>query len=67
LYLTYKYADSLLEGLIANTNLGGDNVHRGAVLGVLLGLINGATDEDKFGRIANSSVLQEDIAQLIDV
>lgn len=67
LYLTYKYADSLLEGLIANTNLGGDNVHRGAVLGVLLGLINGATDEDKFGRIANSSALQEDIAQLIDV
>ncbi|MBT3563014.1 MAG: ADP-ribosylglycohydrolase family protein, partial [Gammaproteobacteria bacterium] len=41
--------------------------HRGAVLGVLLGLINGATDEDKFGRIANSSALQEDIAQLIDV
>jgi len=65
LYLAYKYADTLLEGLIANTNLGGDNVHRGAVLGVILGLINGVTDEDKFVRLANSSALQEDITRLV--
>lgn len=37
LYLALKYADDPEAGLIANTNLGGDNVHRGAILGALFG------------------------------
>jgi len=41
LYLALKYHDRPEEGLIANTHLGGDNVHRGAVLGALLGAANG--------------------------
>lgn len=41
LYLAAKYHASPREGLIANTMLGGDNVHRGAVLGALLGAANG--------------------------
>jgi ADP-ribosyl-[dinitrogen reductase] hydrolase len=41
LYLALKYHDKPEQGLIANTNLGGDNVHRGAVLGALLGAANG--------------------------
>jgi ADP-ribosylglycohydrolase len=41
LYLALKYHDEPEKGLIVNTNLGGDNVHRGAVLGVLLGAANG--------------------------
>jgi len=41
LYLALKYHDRPEQGLIANTNLGGDNVHRGAVLGALLGAANG--------------------------
>ena len=41
LYLALKYHDEPEQGLIANTNLGGDNVHRGAVLGALLGAANG--------------------------
>ncbi len=41
IYLALKYADRPEEGLIANTNLGGDNVHRGGVLGALLGAANG--------------------------
>jgi ADP-ribosylglycohydrolase len=41
LYLALKYHDQPQEGLIVNTNLGGDNVHRGAVLGALLGAANG--------------------------
>ena len=40
-YLALKYHDRPEQGLIANTNLGGDNVHRGAVLGSLLGAENG--------------------------
>lgn len=41
IYLALKYADSPEDGLISNANLGGDNVHRGSVLGALLGAANG--------------------------
>jgi ADP-ribosyl-[dinitrogen reductase] hydrolase len=41
LYLAYKYSNNPEEGIIANTNLGGDNAYRGAVLGALLGAANG--------------------------
>jgi ADP-ribosylglycohydrolase len=37
LYLAWKYADDFEQGVIANANLGGDNCHRGAVLGSLMG------------------------------
>ncbi len=37
MYLALKYHDQAEKALIANTNLGGDNVARGAVLGSLLG------------------------------
>jgi len=41
IYLALKYHDRPEQGLVANTNLGGDNVYRGAVLGSLLGAANG--------------------------
>lgn len=41
IYLALKYHDRPEEGLIANTNLGGENAARGAVLGALLGANNG--------------------------
>jgi ADP-ribosyl-[dinitrogen reductase] hydrolase len=37
LYLGARYADDFEAALIANTNAGGDNCHRGSVLGALLG------------------------------
>mgnify|MGYP006286427717 CR=1 FL=1 len=37
-YLALRYPDSPQEGLVANTMAGGDNCHRGAVLGALYGL-----------------------------
>lgn len=37
LYLAWKYADDLEAALVANTNLGGDNCHRGIVVGALIG------------------------------
>ncbi len=37
IHLARKYADEPEEGLVANTMVGGDNCHRGAVLGALLG------------------------------
>lgn len=41
IYLALKYHQNARQGLIANTNLGGDNAGRGAVLGALLGAANG--------------------------
>ncbi len=41
MYLALKYHDQPEQGLIVNTNLGGDNAYRGAVLGALLGAENG--------------------------
>jgi ADP-ribosylglycohydrolase len=37
LYLAARYADDFEAALIANANVGGDNCHRGAVLGAILG------------------------------
>jgi len=43
LYLAMKYAGRPREALVSNTMLGGDNCHRGAVLGALMGLAGGPT------------------------
>jgi ADP-ribosylglycohydrolase len=42
LYLAWKYAGDFEAGVIANANVGGDNCHRGAVVGALLGAASGA-------------------------
>lgn len=41
LFLAYKYFDSPSDAIIANSNMGGDSVHRGAVLGAILGAMHG--------------------------
>ena len=40
IYLALKYHDDYQAGLIANAMVGGDNCHRGAVVGALLGAEN---------------------------
>lgn len=37
LYLSWKYAEDFETAVIANTNAGGDNCHRGSVVGALVG------------------------------
>lgn len=37
LFLAWKYAGDLEAALVANTNIGGDNCHRGIVVGALVG------------------------------
>ncbi len=44
LYLAWKYAGDFSAGVIANTMCGGDNCHRGAVTGALLGAASGVPD-----------------------
>lgn len=44
LYLAWKYHDNFETGIIANAMVGGDNCHRGVVVGALLGAANGVPD-----------------------
>jgi ADP-ribosyl-[dinitrogen reductase] hydrolase len=44
LYLAWKYHDGFDAGIIANAMVGGDNCHRGAVVGSLLGAANGVPE-----------------------
>jgi ADP-ribosylglycohydrolase len=41
LYLAWKYHDNFEAGILANAMCGGDNCHRGAVVGSLLAAANG--------------------------
>jgi ADP-ribosylglycohydrolase len=45
LFLAWKYSNNLEAALIANTNLGGDNCHRGIVIGALVGASGAAVPE----------------------
>ncbi|MEX1302572.1 MAG: ADP-ribosylglycohydrolase family protein [Desulfotignum sp.] len=65
LYLSYTYADDLKAALLANTNLGGDNVHRGAVLGLILGLATGRTVDDFFYQLADCQAIDAEITALL--
>jgi ADP-ribosylglycohydrolase len=65
LYLAYRYADDLKAALLANTNLGGDNVHRGAVLGLILGLASGRTVDAFFNQLKDRHDIDAEITALI--
>ena len=45
LYLAWKYHDEFDAGIIANAMCGGDNCHRGAAVGSLLGAANGVSEK----------------------
>lgn len=64
LYFAYRYADNPKKALMANTNVGGDNVHRGFVLGALLGLIHGVEITPWFGELTDAKKLNSLIDSL---
>ncbi len=66
LYLAYKYYDDPWQALLVNTNVGGDNVHRGAVLGSLLGLHSDAVANDWFEQLKDHKVISQEIDALIN-
>jgi ADP-ribosyl-[dinitrogen reductase] hydrolase len=63
LYFAGKYADpKIVPGLLANANVGGDNCHRGSVLGALLGAAFGESGIDKYwkeGLVAHEQISDE--------
>jgi len=65
LYLAVKYQPDTKAALLANTNAGGENAHRGAVLGCIVGLINGDTDIELFNQLVHRKSIDEEIGQLL--
>jgi ADP-ribosylglycohydrolase len=65
LYLAYKYRGDLKAALLANTNLGGENAHRGAVLGGIVSLACDSTAHDWFERLVDHEAIQSEIAALL--
>ncbi len=67
LFLAWKYADDFEAGVIANTNVGGDNSHRGAVVGALLGTACGlAGIPSRFvDHLHDSALLRQQLATLV--
>jgi len=66
LYLAYKYADNTKAGLLANANLGGDNVHRGTVLGAILGLANGHSPSEFYEELQDKNSIETEIVALLN-
>lgn len=65
LYLAYKYRTDIKAALLANTNLGGDNVHRGAVLGGIVSLSCGRTADDWYAQLVDHQAIQSEIVGLL--
>jgi hypothetical protein len=65
LYFLCRYRDQPQQALLANTHVGGDNVHRGAVLGVLLGLLRGQSEQVWFSRLVDANAIGQEILQLV--
>jgi ADP-ribosylglycohydrolase len=66
LYLAYKYVDKPKAGLLANTNLGGDNVHRGTVLGTILGLATGTTVSPLYNELRDKQEIEKELNDLLN-
>jgi len=67
LYLAARYPDDFEAALIANTNVGGDNCHRGAVLGAMMGAALGlaAIPERWLAGLTAHAALNEEIESFI--
>lgn len=60
-YLAAKYYKNPKKALLTNTNLGGENAHRGSVLGTLVGLASGEFDESFYKSLAKYNELELEI------
>lgn len=60
-YLAAKYHDTPSKALLTNTNLGGENAHRGAVLGSLIGAVDGEYDEALFQQLLHGESITEEV------
>lgn len=67
LYLAYKYCDAPEHALLTNTNLGGENCHRGSVLGVLVGLASADGLDEFFSQLTNTTEIESELHNLMSL
>ncbi len=65
LYLAYKYTADSKAALLANTNVGGENCHRGSVLGVIAGLSSSNGLDELFSLLVNAEQIEHEISLLL--
>jgi len=65
-YLAAKYYTDPRKALLINTNLGGENAHRGSVLGSIIGLASSRYDAQFYTSLAQHKHLDAEINQWLD-
>ncbi len=67
LFLAYKYCDDPAAAMLRNTNLGGENCHRGSVLGSIVGMCSPSAPpaDELTAQLANHSVILGEIDALL--
>ena len=65
-YLASKYYEDPRKALLINTNLGGENAHRGSVLGTIIGLASNKFDEPFYTTLAQHDALDMQINQWLN-
>lgn len=65
-YLACKYFKNPKKALLTNTNLGGENAHRGSVLGTIVGLASNDFDEDLYKQLEQHTSLDKQINEYLD-
>jgi ADP-ribosylglycohydrolase len=67
LYLAYHHAPDARAALLANANAGGDNVHRGMVLGLIAGAACDGIPDDLRDGLADGAALAVEIEAFVEV
>ena len=62
LYLAWQYSSDFSGGILANANVGGDNCHRGVVVGSILGAANGVSSEWLQGLHSMKQLERDDVS-----
>lgn len=65
LYFASKHHQDSLKALQINAEVGGDNVHRGSVLGVILGLIDARAAGNLFAQLTEQGPINRAIERLV--
>ena len=65
-FLAARYFQDPHKALLVNANLGGENAHRGSVLGTLVSLASGEYSHSHFAQLAQSAKLETEITMWAD-
>ena len=65
-YLAAKYLDSPENALLVNTNLGGENAHRGSVLGTIVGAASAGENQVQFEQLLHQEAIENEIERFIN-